>query len=296
MMNVGWIGTGKLGLPMAARIAASGTGVRAYVRSPDRVEAIRARAVVCVTFNEMAAQDIVFSSLPDDAALRQVADKLIPVLRRGGVLVETSTVSPTVSAEIGKELAAHGIAYLRAPVSGNPIAAEAGKLTAMVSGLREAFEVIRPLMASYSQAQFWLGEGEQARYAKLAVNLMLAVSAGMLGEALALSRRGNIALPDVLDLIAASALGSPMVVGKVGFLKAADYTPTFSGRQMAKDLDLILSAANATGVAAPLAAFMRAQFAALGARGEIDQDFIAVVKVAQGLAEARDPKSTIDAG
>lgn len=284
MMNVGWIGTGKLGLPMAARLAASGIGVRAYVRSPDRVEAIRASAVDCVTFDEMAAQDIVFSSLPDDAALRQVADKLIPALRRGGMLVETSTVSPTVSAKIGEELAAHGIAYLRAPVSGNPIAAEAGKLTAMVSGPKEAFEVIRPLMASYSQAQFWLGEDEQARYAKLAVNLMLAVSAGMLGEALALARRGNVALADVLDLIAASALGSPMVVGKVGFLKAADYTPTFSGRQMAKDLDLILSAANATDVAAPLAAFMRTQFAAVGARGEIDQDFIAVVKVAQGLA------------
>jgi 3-hydroxyisobutyrate dehydrogenase-like beta-hydroxyacid dehydrogenase len=160
----------------------------------------------------------------------------------------------------------------------------------MVSGSEEAFEATRPLMASYSQAQFWLGEGEQARYAKLAVNLMLAVSAGMLGEALALARRGNVALADVLDLIAASALGSPMVVGKVGFLKAADYTPTFSGRQMAKDLDLILSAANATGVTAPLAAFMRTQFAALSASGEIDQDFIAVVKVAQhlaGLGEAR---------
>ncbi len=277
---------------MAARIAASGTGVRAYVRRPDRVEAIRARHVVCATFDEMAAQNIVFSSLPDDAALRQVAEELIPALRPGGVLVETSTVSPTVSAEIGKELAAHGIAYLRAPVSGNPIAAEAGKLTAMVSGPKEAFEVIRPLMASYSQAQFWLGEGEQARYAKLAVNLMLAVSAGMLGEALALARRGNVAATDVLDVIAASALGSPMVVGKVGFLKAADYTPTFSGYQMAKDLDLILSAANATGVAAPLAAFMRTQFAAICASGEIDQDFIAVVKVAQGLAglcEARDP-------
>ena len=225
MMNVGWIGTGKLGLPMAARIAASGTGVRAYVRSPDRMEAIRARNVDCVTFNEMGAENIVFSSLPDDASLRQVADKLIPMLRRGGMLIETSTVSPTISAEIDKELAARGIAYLRAPVSGNPIAAEAGKLTAMVSGPKEAFEVVRPLMASYSQTQFWLGEAEQARYAKLSVNLMLAVSAGMLGEALALARRGNVALADVLDLIAASALGSPMVVGKVGFLKAADYTP-----------------------------------------------------------------------
>jgi 3-hydroxyisobutyrate dehydrogenase-like beta-hydroxyacid dehydrogenase len=292
MMNVGWIGTGKLGLPMAARIAASGTRVLAYVRSPERAAAVQARQVVGVTFDEMTAQNIVFSSLPDDAALRQVAGELIPALRPGGVLVETSTVSPTVSAEIGKELAAHGIAYLRAPVSGNPIAAEAGKLTAMVSGPKEAFEVIRPLMASYSQVQFWLGDGEQARYTKLAVNLMLAVSAGMLGEALALARRGNVAAADVLDVIAASALGSPMVVGKVGFLKAADYTPTFSGQQMAKDLDLILSAANATGVAAPLAALMRTQFAAICARGEIDQDFIAVVKVAQRLAGLGDPRDS----
>jgi 3-hydroxyisobutyrate dehydrogenase-like beta-hydroxyacid dehydrogenase len=292
-MTIGWIGTGKLGLPMAARIAASGIGVRAYVRSPERVEAIRARQVVCVGFDEMAAQNIVFSSLPDDAALRQVANELIPALRPAGVLVETSTVSPTVSAEIGKKLAEHGIAYLRAPVSGNPMAAEAGKLTAMVSGPKEAFEVVRPLLASYSQAQFWLGEAEQARYTKLAVNLMLAVSAGMLGEALALARRGDVAAADVLDVIAASALGSPMVIGKVGFLKAADYTPTFSGHQMAKDLDLILSAANATSVVTPLAAFMRTQFAALAAGGEIDQDFIAVAKVAQGLAglgEPRDPR------
>src|SRR6202140_2885426 len=143
MMNVGWVGTGKLGLPMAARLAASGTGVRAYVRSPERVEAIRARQVVCVEFDEMAAQNIVFSSLPADAALGQVANELIPALRPGGVLVETSTVSPTVSAEIGKKLAEHRIAYLRAPVSGNPMAAEAGKLTAMVSGPKEGFEVVR---------------------------------------------------------------------------------------------------------------------------------------------------------
>jgi 3-hydroxyisobutyrate dehydrogenase-like beta-hydroxyacid dehydrogenase len=294
MMNIGWIGTGKLGLPMAARIAASGTVVRAYVRSPERVEAIRARQLVCVGFDEMAAQSIVFSSLPDDAALRQVTNELIPMTRPGGVFVETSTVSTTVSAEIAKKLAEHGIAYLRAPVSGNPIAAEAGKLTAMVSGPKEAFEVVRPLLASYSQAQFWLGDGEQARYAKLAVNLMLAVSAGMLGEALALGRRGDVAAADILDVIAASALGSPMVIGKVGFLKAEDYTPTFSGHQMAKDLDLILSAANATSAVTPLAALMRTQFAALAARGEIDQDFIAVVKVAQGLAglgEQSDPRS-----
>jgi 3-hydroxyisobutyrate dehydrogenase-like beta-hydroxyacid dehydrogenase len=75
----------------------------------------------------------------------------------------------------------------------------------MVSGPKEAFEVVRPLMASYSQAQFWLGDGEQARYTKLGVNLILAVSAGMLGKALALARRGNVAAADVLDVIAASA-------------------------------------------------------------------------------------------
>src|ERR1700754_3622753 len=116
MMNIGWIGTGKLGLPMAARIAASGTVVRTYVRTPARVETIRARRLVCVGFDEMEAQNIVFSSLPDDAALRQVANELVPVLPPGGVLVETSTVSPTVSVEIGQKLAEHGITYLRAPV------------------------------------------------------------------------------------------------------------------------------------------------------------------------------------
>jgi 3-hydroxyisobutyrate dehydrogenase-like beta-hydroxyacid dehydrogenase len=112
-----------------------------------------------VGFDEMAAQNIVFSSLPDDAALRQVASEFIPALRPAGVLVETNTVS----AEIGKKLVEHGIAYLRAPVSGNPMAAEAGKLTAMISGPKEAFEVVRPLLATYSQAQFWLGDAEQAR-------------------------------------------------------------------------------------------------------------------------------------
>ena len=284
MMTVGWIGTGKQGLPMAARLAASSIEVRAYVRRRERVESVRARNVICVTFEEMASQNIVFSSLPDDAALSEVTKKLIPVLPPGGAFVETSTVSPTLSAGIAKELATQGIVYLRAPVSGNPIAAEAGRLTAMVSGPKDAFELIRPLMASYSQTQFWLGEDEQSRYAKLAVNLMLAVSAGMLGEAIALALCGHVAMADVLDVISASALGSPMVIGKVGSLKAADYNPTFSGQQMAKDLDLILSAANSTGVAVPLAALMRTQFAAVRARGEIDQDFIAVAKLAQRVA------------
>jgi 3-hydroxyisobutyrate dehydrogenase-like beta-hydroxyacid dehydrogenase len=284
MVNVGWIGTGKLGLPMAARVAASGNVVRAYVRSRERSETIRARNLICVTFEEMAAQSIVFTSLPDDAALCQVAEQLFPTLRPGAVLVETSTVSPNASSEIANLLNARGISYLRAPVSGNPIAAEAGKLTAMVSGPKEAFDIVQSVMTSYSHAQFWLGGGEQARYTKLAINLMLAVSAGMLGEALALARRGEVASADILDVVAASALGSPMVIGKVSFLKAGDYTATFTGQQMAKDLDLILGAANETGVAAPLAALMRTQFAAIRAGGELDQDFIAVVKVAQRLA------------
>src|ERR1700742_470012 len=121
MMKIGWIGTGKLGLPMAARVAASGSEVRAYVRNPKRVEEMQAGQIVCVRFDEMAAQNVVFSSLPDDAALCQVTEELIPALRPGAVLMQTSTVSPTVSAEIGKELEARGIAYLRAPVSGNPM-------------------------------------------------------------------------------------------------------------------------------------------------------------------------------
>jgi 3-hydroxyisobutyrate dehydrogenase-like beta-hydroxyacid dehydrogenase len=190
---------------------------------------------------------------------------------------------------VARAATAHGIAYLRAPVSGNPVLAERGELTVLASGPRAAFDALRPALSAFSRAQHYLGEAEQARYAKLSINLMIAVSAGMMAEALTLARKGGVDPAQMLDLLADSAVGSPMVKYKAPPLKAGDYTSTFSCRQMAKDLDLILGAARVAEMPAPLAAMLRETYSALIAAGEGEADFIATVRLAARQAGLDNP-------
>ena len=285
-----WIGLGKLGLPMAARIVAGGRAIAGYDVDPVRMEAATARQV-SVRPTLQAALDgagIVFTSLPDDAALGQVGAAILELLPREAVLVDTSTVSAGASADLAEAALAAGARYLRAPVSGNPVLAERGELTVLASGPRAAFDAARPAMAAFSRAQHYLGAAEEARYAKLAINLMIAVSAGMMGEALTLALKGGVDRRQMLDLLADSAVGSPMVKYKVPPLKEQDYSSTFSCRQMAKDLDLILATARGAEMPAPLAAQLRETYSALIATGEGETDFIATVRHAARLAGLRE--------
>jgi 3-hydroxyisobutyrate dehydrogenase-like beta-hydroxyacid dehydrogenase len=271
-----WIGLGKLGLPMAARIAASGRRLVGYDTNPERAEAARLRQIEVASDlkSALAGQMVIFTSLPDDKALLAATAEIFAAMQPGALLVETSTVSAEASAKV----ALGGERYLRAPMSGNPVLAERGDLTVLASGRRSAFDEIRPILQEFSRAQYWLGEEEQARYAKLAINLMIAVSGAMMAEALTLARKGGVATGDMLDLMADSAVGSPMVKYKVPPLKQDDYTSTFSCRQMAKDLDLMLAAAHDAAVPAPLAALVRETYSALIAAGEGETDFIATVR------------------
>jgi 3-hydroxyisobutyrate dehydrogenase-like beta-hydroxyacid dehydrogenase len=288
MAQVAWIGLGKLGLPMAARLAAAGHQVLGYDRDPSRAGPAAAAGISFVPAPEaaLAGASVLVTSLPDDAALHAALldSGLVARAEPGIILVETSTVGAGASARLADAAGARGLAYLRAPVSGNPVLAERGDLTALVSGPREAFDAARPLIACWAKAQHYLGAGEEARYAKLAINLMVAVSAGMMAEALTLARKGGLDWGAMLDLLAESAVGSPLVKYKAPPLKARDFSSTFSCRQMAKDLDLILATARESGVPAPLAAQMREIYSALIAMGEGEADFIATVRHAERLA------------
>jgi 3-hydroxyisobutyrate dehydrogenase-like beta-hydroxyacid dehydrogenase len=285
-LKISWIGLGKLGLPMAARIAATGRVVAGYDLDPERAELAASWQIQVKPEAREALEGarLVFTSLPDDKALESAMRALAPSIAPGAIVVETSTVSAAASARAGEILAGAGIAYLRAPVSGNPVLAERGELTVLASGPRAAFDATVPAMKPYSHVQRYLGEAEQARFAKLAINLMIAVSAGMMGEALAFARKGGVDFADMLDLLGDSAVGSPMVKYKTPPLKAGDYSSTFSCRQMAKDLDLLLDTARASAVPAPLAAQLRETYSALIAAGEGEADFISTVRFAARLA------------
>ena len=293
--DIGWIGIGKMGLPMAVLAAKAGYAVTAFDRSAAPLAVAREQGIAIAGSPADAAngRPVVVTSLPDDAALRAVMlgdDGLIGAMAPASILIETSTVSAEASGEVDSAARARGIAYLRAPVSGNASIVHTGALTCFVSGPKDAFESVKPLFDAFTRAQTYLGAAEEARYAKLAVNLMIAVSAAMMAESLALARKGGIAWQDILKVLDDSAVASPMVKYKTAPLRSRNFDSTFSCRQMAKDLDLILDAGHAVGVPLQLAAQVRETYGALIAQGEGETDFIATVRHAERLSGLGEPQ------
>jgi 3-hydroxyisobutyrate dehydrogenase-like beta-hydroxyacid dehydrogenase len=279
---------------MALRAMQAGFDIAAYDASSSRAALAKEQGLASVASASIVVEgkEVVVASLPDDKALRGAMfgpDGIIAAMATGAVLIETSTVSAEISAELAALAQTRDISYLRTPVSGNASIAHTGALTCFISGPRPAFERVRPLLASFTRAQTYLGEAEEARYAKLAVNLMIAVSAGMMAESLALARKGGIAWQDILNVLDDSAIASPMVKYKTAPLRSRDFVSTFSCRQMAKDLDLILDAGRGADVPLPLATLMRETYEALIAEGEGETDFIATVRRAERLSGLGDP-------
>jgi 3-hydroxyisobutyrate dehydrogenase-like beta-hydroxyacid dehydrogenase len=197
-------------------------------------------------------------------------------LRAGQTLIEMSTVSPRISAELAKALDGVGVSYLRAPVSGSTTTAAAATLTILVSGPEESFRACESLLASLSTRRFYVGP-EEARYLKLVLNSLVGATSALLAEALSLGRRGNLSLPDMLDVICESAVGSPLIGYKRDMLLARNYDAAFSVRQMMKDFDLMLDAARAVHVPMHFAALIRQQYEAAFAAGPAEKDFVVLI-------------------
>jgi 3-hydroxyisobutyrate dehydrogenase-like beta-hydroxyacid dehydrogenase len=293
--TVAWIGLGKMGSPMSALVAKAGYAVTAFDRSETQLVAARGQGIsVARSATEaVSGRPVAITSLPDNAALRAVMlgpQGIVQAMAPKSILIETSTVSAEVSGEVATAAHARDIAYLRAPVSGNASIVHTGALTCFVSGPRDAFDTVKPLLTTFTRVQTYLGAGEEARYAKLAVNLMIAASAAMMAESLALARKGGIAWQDILAVFDDSAIASPMVKYKTAPLRSRDFESTFSCRQMAKDLDLILAAGHAVGVPLQLAAQVRETYAALIAHGDGEADFISTVRHVERLAALGEPE------
>lgn len=293
--NIAFIGIGKMGLPMSVLVARAGYAVTAFDRSAARLDEARAQgiSIAASPAEAVVGKAAIVTSLPDDAALRGAllgSTSLIAAMSPKTVLIETSTVSAEASAEVDAAAQARGVFYLRAPVSGNASIVHTGALSCFVSGPKDAYENAKPLFAAFTRAQTYLGPGEEARYAKLAVNLMIAVSAAMMAESLALARKGGIGWQDILKVLDDSAVASPMVKYKTAPLRNRDFDSTFSCKQMAKDLDLILGAGHAVGVPLQLAAQVRETYGSLVAQGDGDADFIATVKHLERLSGLGEPK------
>jgi len=288
-MNIGFIGIGRMGSPMARFMLQGGFKLTVCDPNPEMVKKALSHGAAAVDSiaHCAAASEVVFSSLPDDKILAAAAlgdQGIIANLKQGGIYIDTSTVSPAISTEIALAAGKRGVHYLRMPVSGNSNSAEAGELTALVSGPPEAWKLVEPMVKKFSTAQVYVGDAEQARYMKLVINLVVANTASVLAEALALGRKGGLEWSTMLDGLSASTVGSPWVKAKARLLKTRDFTPTFTPSQLSKDLDLMLDAGNALGIPLQITSTTRQMMKATNADGYASEDFIAVVKMLERLS------------
>ena len=292
-MKIGWIGVGNMGLPMSGHLLEAGHEVTAFDVDQGRLAQVAARGAAMARSVAEAASDaeVVFSSIPDDDALRTVALGATGVIEASAdstIYVDMSTVSPAISEEVAEVAAGRGVSYLRAPVSGSVTLAESGTLTVIVSGPEITFRHCRPLFERLGSKVFHVGAGEQARYLKLAINNMVHATAVAMAETLAVGRRGGLDWAQMLEVIASSAVASPLVQYKSEPIRNRDFSPMSFVSTSIKDQELFNAAAAEAGVGLDIAPTLAEVFREMMDSEDRDKDFFATVLRAErrsGLAE-----------
>ncbi len=292
--KIGWIGLGKMGLPMAHNLARAGYAMKVFNRSKSKSDDL-AHEYDHVTAVDTAAAaatdvDIVISMTSDDQVLEAIAigpGGIAEAAAPGTIFVDMSTVSPMASSRVAAALESKGVAFLRAPVMGSTPVAERGELMVMTSGPEAALEASRAVLEVLGGKILWVGEDEQSRYLKLSINLQLGIVSAILGEAIAFGNKGGMDWAQLIDIMQDSPVGSPLVKFKAQFLKDRDFTPAFSVEQMGKDLDLALATARDMEAPMPFTAAARQQYAAMISKGQGALDFCALVLLAEEMAGSK---------
>jgi 3-hydroxyisobutyrate dehydrogenase len=280
--RVGWLGTGRMGAELVRRLLRAGVDVTVYNRTAAKAEPLtRDGATLAPALTGLGSCDIVFITLG-------TSDDLISaVLGPGGlmsgdltpkVLVDCSTVSPQASARVREEAAARGTALLAAPVMGNPNVVKAGKMTAAVSGPRDAFDLAEPYLNLLGRGCTYVGDGEAARTVKLCHNLLLGVVTQSLAEITVLAEKSGVSRHALLDCLNKSVMGSLFTGYKTPAFVNLDFEPTFTATLLRKDFDLGLAAAREREVPMPVAATVHQLIQGLIGRGYGDVDFAALLQ------------------
>jgi 3-hydroxyisobutyrate dehydrogenase-like beta-hydroxyacid dehydrogenase len=280
--TVGWIGTGRMGYAMAARLLKAGADVSVYNRTRSKAEPLaELGARIVDTVAELADRELVFTMVagPDD--FEEVTIGNGGVLSQKGtaprLLVDCTSISAQASATVRKAAAKCGTSMLDAPVSGNAKVVQAGRLSIVASGERQAYEDALPYLEALGEGVTYVGEGELARMVKICHNVLLGVLAQSLSEITVLAEKGGVPRHAFLEFLNKSVLGSMFSRYKTPALVNLDFTPTFTPPLLRKDLDLGLAAGRELDVPLPVAALVREIVQSLIGNGYTDCDFAALI-------------------
>jgi 3-hydroxyisobutyrate dehydrogenase-like beta-hydroxyacid dehydrogenase len=284
-MDVGFVGLGHMGAPMAANLLKSGHRVIVYNRTRDKTEALAAKgAQIAARVSDACHGDALITMVSDDTAVEDVIfgdAGALAVLGRNAVHISMSTISVALSERLAAAHAKAGQGYVAAPVFGRPEAAAAAKLFIVAAGADATVARCSPLFDAMGQRTFLIGHNpSDANVVKLTGNFLVASVLESLGEAFALVRKSGIDAHRFLDILTGTLFSAP-VYQTYGSLIAQEKIPGDGFRMSLalKDMRLALAAADAKTVPMPVASLVRDHLLEGVAQGEGDTDWSALARL-----------------
>jgi 3-hydroxyisobutyrate dehydrogenase-like beta-hydroxyacid dehydrogenase len=290
VQQIGFVGLGHMGTPMATNLAVAGRRVIAYVRRPEQIGKLAGLGLKPTTdFSNLFDCEVVISMLPDDTAVRDVVcgrhdlggDGLAKGMKPGAIHLSMSTIGTATALQLAGEHARHGQGYVAAPVFGNPDAAKARQLFVVAAGAPVDVERCRVLLDSLGQQTFIVGtDAAHANLIKLAGNALTAATLEMLGEVIALARKRGLDPKTFLDILTSTMFGGRAHRIYGDKIAAQRYAPGFVMPLALKDVRLALAEAENASVPMPSVSVVRDRLITGIARGYADLDWSALGLVA----------------
>jgi 2-hydroxy-3-oxopropionate reductase len=275
---------------MANNLLKAGYPLVVHNRSPEPVEALAAEGAEAASGPREVAErsDVVITMLPDSPAVEDVVlgeDGVLAGASGGNLLVDMSTIHPTVSIALARAGAERGVGVLDAPVSGGDVGAREGALSIMVGGEEADLDRARPLLEVLGKTIVHVGDHGAGQVVKACNQVVVALTIEAVSEALVLGSKAGVDPARILDVLSGGLAGNKvMEVRRNNFLEH-DFTPGFRIDLHHKDLGIALAAGRDYGVALPVTALVDQMLQALRVRGQGAQDHSALLSVIEDWAK-----------
>lgn len=287
--KVGFMGLGIMGTPMAGNILKAGYLLTVYNRTAAKAEPLAKLGAKVAASPKALAQDanIIIAMVTGPEALYDLLfgpEGAAEAFGPEQVFINMSSVSPSFTLELGKELAPTAIRFVDAPVSGTKKPAEDAQLVILAGGNRQRVQELEPLFLTMGKKVIYCGKTGQGSMMKMVINLLLGIMMEGFAEALNFGRLGGLELELMLETVFSGAMNAPMFQVKAPNLRDKNYPPAFPLKHLAKDCKFVVDTAYETGAPVPVGHLLLHLYRLGVSQGWGDEDISAIMKVLEHLS------------
>ena len=270
--NLAFIGLGVMGAPMAAHLLSAGHPLKVHNRTKSKAKALTSKGASWASTPAEAADgaDVIFICVPDTPDVEKVLlapDGVLQTVKKGAIVVDHSTISPSATRGFAKQLASKGAKLLDAPVSGGDVGARNGTLSIMVGGDEAAFKLIEPLLRHMGTTITHCGPSGTGQLTKLVNQILVSITNMAVCEALTFGKRNGLDLEKTIAALAGGAAGSWQLANLGPRMIKHDLKPGFTIDLQQKDLKIVLQTAEESNTSLPAASLVHQLFTAAQAAG-----------------------------